>query len=76
MLETIQQPQITRATQTLQTQGIHSAASAPVERPRAIFCPEDFELIRNAISHYLQQEPNHPNRAKYSNLYHRLGRLA
>jgi hypothetical protein len=45
------------------------------ERSRAVFCQEDFELIRTAISHFLQKNQDRPDWAKYSNLHHRLGRL-
>ncbi len=45
------------------------------ERSRAVFCQEDFELIRVAISQYLQHNQDKPDLPKYSNLYHRLGRL-
>jgi hypothetical protein len=45
------------------------------ERSRAVFSNQDFELIRVAISHYLQQIKEQPEAVKYSNLYHRLGRV-
>ncbi|RWX81747.1 hypothetical protein EPK99_05705 [Neorhizobium lilium] len=59
-------------TQTTSTQGFKP--SQP-ERSRAVFCQEDFELIRTAVSQYLQQNQGKPDWAKYSNLYHRIGRL-
>ena len=46
------------------------------QRPRAVFSSEDFNLIKIAIGHYLQQLQDDPAAVKYSNLYHRLGRLA
>ena len=45
------------------------------QRPRAVFSNEDFRLIRSAIEHYLPAIRDHPDSAKYANLYHRLGRL-
>ncbi|MFK0335216.1 hypothetical protein ACIQUB_29315 [Rhizobium sp. NPDC090275] len=45
------------------------------ERSRAVFSNEDFELIRVAIRHYMQELRDRPESIKYSNLYHRLGRL-
>ena len=45
------------------------------ERSRAVFSQEDFELIRVAISHYIQEVKDKPEAVKYSNLYHRLGRI-
>ncbi|MDE1995371.1 MAG: hypothetical protein KGI75_22910 [Rhizobiaceae bacterium] len=45
------------------------------ERPRAVFSQEDFELIRTAIGNYLAEVTTDRERTKYSNLYHRLGRL-
>lgn len=47
-----------------------------VERSRAVFSPQDFELIRVAIGQYLQVIEDKPEAAKYSNLYHRLGRIS
>lgn len=46
------------------------------ERSRAVFSQEDFQLIRVAIGHYLQEVRDQPESVKYSNLYHRLGRVA
>lgn len=46
------------------------------ERSRAVFSQEDFELIRKAIGHYLAAVTTDHERTKYSNLYHRLGRVA
>ena len=56
-------------------QPTQTSQSAESQRSRAVFCQEDFELIRTAISQYLQQNGDRPDWAKYSNLYHRLGRL-
>jgi len=46
------------------------------ERSRAVFSQQDFELIRVAIAHYLQELKDKPEAVKYSNLYHRLGRIS
>lgn len=43
-------------------------------RARPIFSSEDFDLLRNAVVHYLREIQDQPASAKYSNLYHRLGR--
>ncbi|MDX8522774.1 hypothetical protein [Mesorhizobium dulcispinae] len=50
--------------------------SSQSERTRAVFSQEDFELIRVAISHYLQEIKDKPEVLKYSNLYHRLSRIS
>jgi len=47
-----------------------------LQRSRAVFSNEDFELIRAAIGNYLQQLPDGPEAIKFSNLYHRLGRIS
>ncbi len=44
-------------------------------RARAIFSTEDFKLLKDAVIHYMQQIQDSPDSVKYSNLYHRLGRL-
>ena len=44
-------------------------------RARAVFSTEDFRLLRAAVVHYLQEVKDGPDSIKYSNLYHRLGRL-
>ena len=44
-------------------------------RARAVFSTEDFKLLRTAVVHYLQEVKDSPDSTKYSNLYHRLGRL-
>jgi len=46
------------------------------ERVRAVFSTEDFQLLRVAVAHYLNQEKSASDRTKYGNLYHRLGRLS
>ncbi|MER9489945.1 hypothetical protein NKI50_28975 [Mesorhizobium sp. M0563] len=46
------------------------------ERSRAVFSQEDFDLIRVAVAHYLQVVRDQPEAMKYSNLYHRLGRIS
>lgn len=45
-------------------------------RARAVFSTEDFNLLRTAVLHYLREVQDSPDSIKYSNLYHRLGRLA
>lgn len=45
-------------------------------RTRAVFSTEDFQLLKQAVAHYLKEVQDKPESVKYSNLYHRLGRLA
>jgi hypothetical protein len=45
------------------------------QRSRAVFSTEDFRLIRTAVAHYLTVIKDEPESIKYSNLYHRIGRL-
>lgn len=46
------------------------------QRPaRAVFSNEDFRLLRDAILTHLKAHQDSPESIKYSNLYHRLGRL-
>ncbi len=45
-------------------------------RSRAVFSTEDFRLIKAAVAHYLKEVQDQPESVKYSNLYHRLGRLS
>ena len=44
-------------------------------RARPVFSNEDFGLLRTAVVHYLREIEDTPESVKYSNLYHRLGRL-
>jgi hypothetical protein len=44
-------------------------------RARPVFSTEDFGLLRTAVLHYLKTIEDQPESIKYSNLYHRLGRL-
>jgi hypothetical protein len=44
-------------------------------RSRAVFSTEDFGLMKEAIAHYIKQIQDKPESSKFSNLYHRLGRL-
>lgn len=46
-------------------------------RARAIFSTEDFQLLKAAVMTHLQRPDvqDSPESVKYSNLYHRLGRL-
>lgn len=46
------------------------------DRIRAVFSQQDFALIRTAISHYLKELEGQDEVRKYSNLYHRLNRVA
>lgn len=45
------------------------------ERSRAVFSTEDFRLIREAVAHYVREVKDPVESVKYSNLYHRLGRV-
>lgn len=42
---------------------------------RAVFSTEDFQLLKQAVAHYIREVQDKPESVKYSNLYHRLGRL-
>ena len=44
-------------------------------RSRAVFSTEDFELMKEAVGDYVRKIADEPRSAKFSNLYHRLGRL-
>lgn len=46
-------------------------------RARAVFSTEDFALLRIAVMSHLQRQDvqDGPDSIKFSNLYHRLGRL-
>lgn len=44
-------------------------------RSRAVFSTEDFELLKEAVGDYTRKIADDPRSAKFSNLYHRLGRL-
>lgn len=46
------------------------------QRSRAVFSTEDFRLIREAVASHLQSIKDQPESVKYSNLYHRLGRVS
>ena len=47
-------------------------------RSRAVFSPEDFALLKTAVGHYmtLPEVIDSKESIKFSNLYHRLGRIA
>jgi len=45
------------------------------QRSRAVFSTEDFSLMKEAIGDYVRKIADDPRSAKFSNLYHRLGRL-
>lgn len=42
-------------------------------RSRAVLSTEDFELLREAVLHYLEVVKDKPESIKFSRLYHRLG---
>ena len=44
-------------------------------RPRAVFSNEDFTLLKEALAEHVKRIADDPRSAKFSNLYHRLGRL-
>lgn len=44
-------------------------------RARAVFSTEDFQLLKAAVLTHLRTVADNPDSIKYSNLYHRLGRL-
>ncbi|SEN45361.1 hypothetical protein SAMN05192583_2828 [Sphingomonas gellani] len=44
-------------------------------RARAVFSTEDFRLLKAAVLTHLRTVEDSPYSIKYSNLYHRLGRL-
>ena len=41
---------------------------------RPVFSTEDFRLVRQAVVHYIRTAEGDAEMAKFSNLYHRLGR--
>ena len=44
-------------------------------RSRAVFSTEDFQLLKEAVGDYIKKIQDKPESSKFSNLYHRLGRL-
>ena len=44
-------------------------------RARPVFSTADFKLLRTAVLTHLKTVEDSPESIKYSNLYHRLGRL-
>ena len=44
-------------------------------RTRAVFSTEDFALLKEAVADYVRKLADDPRSSKFSNLYHRLGRL-
>ena len=42
-------------------------------RSRAVLSTEDFELLREAVLHYIKVVEDKPESIKFSRLYHRLG---
>jgi hypothetical protein len=61
----------TGATATMATADI----SQEPARARAVFSTEDFRLLKAAVLTHLRTIADTPDSTKYSNLYHRLGRL-
>ncbi len=45
------------------------------QRSRAVFSNEDFGLMKEAVASHIKQIADDPRSSKFSNLYHRLGRL-
>ena len=45
------------------------------QRSRAVFSTEDFTLLKEAVGDYVRKIGDDPRSAKFSNLYHRIGRL-
>ena len=45
------------------------------QRSRAVFSTEDFALMKEAVGAYVRQIADDPKSVKFSNLYHRLGRV-
>lgn len=45
------------------------------KRARAVFSTEDFGLMKEAVGAYVRQIAGDPKSSKFSNLYHRLGRV-
>jgi predicted Zn-dependent peptidase len=44
-------------------------------RARPVFSTEDTGLLKNAVLAYIRANEDSPDSLKYTNLYHRLGRL-
>ena len=57
---------------------MESTTTSRPTRARAVFSTEDFELLRDAVMTHLQRPDVRDSAAsiKYSNLFHRLGRLS
>jgi len=49
--------------------------STEPQRSRAVFSTEDFALLKEAVADYVKRIGDDPRSAKFSSLYHRLGRL-
>ena len=60
---------------TLETDETPAPSTPQPARARPVFSNEDFGLLRTAVVHYLREIQDSPESVKYSNLYHRLGRL-
>ena len=57
------------------TQTTPQPATGEPSRARAVFSTEDFRLLKTAVLTHLRAVEDSPESIKYSNLYHRLGRL-
>ena len=44
-------------------------------RARPVLSTEDSKLLKEAVAHYMKVIQDQPESVKFSNLYHRLGRL-
>jgi len=44
-------------------------------KARPVFSTEDFKLLKEAVAHYVKAIQDQPESVKFSNLYHRLGRM-
>ena len=49
--------------------------STEPQRSRAVFSTEDFGLMKEAVAEHVRRIADDPRSAKFSSLYHRLGRL-
>ncbi|MBO9713162.1 hypothetical protein [Sphingomonas sp.] len=60
----------------MQTDETREPPSPEPQRARAVFSTEDFRLLREAVGDYMLKVRDQPESVKFSNLYHRLGRVA
>jgi hypothetical protein len=59
----------------MQDQNTREPQPREPQRSRAVFSTEDFSLMKEAVADYVRKIADDPRSAKFSNLYHRLGRL-